>query len=229
MEEVPESTGNWKPRTAGLAAGGLVFVGVLALTAPFLTTPMKSPLPYMATPSKKLHQALKHIQRKSAHGQALNFVDLGSGDGEGILQAAKLGYHQATGVEMNFTLWSISQLRLLKSLGHHERKRAHIICGDLFQQPLHDADAVLIFGVKPLMKDISLKLRRECRPGTHILSYRFPLPLLSTGMNSSSSGNSKESGDRGGASAGSSTCEVALLNAEMVYDEEEMRIYKVLG
>jgi len=43
------------------------------------------------------------------------FVDLGSGDGEAVLQAASLGY-QCRGVELNFTMWAISQVRLFTSL-----------------------------------------------------------------------------------------------------------------
>ena len=66
----------------------LLFFGTLGFTAPFVLTPMKSPLPYMATPSKKLRRALKHIQQKSQEDKqgkkALTFVDLGSGDGSSI-------------------------------------------------------------------------------------------------------------------------------------------------
>ena len=43
------------------------------------------------------------------------FVDLGSGDGEAVLQAASFGY-QCRGVELNFTMWAVSQVRLLTSL-----------------------------------------------------------------------------------------------------------------
>ena len=66
----------------------------------------------------------------------------------------------------------------------------------------------MIFGVKPLMEPLSRKLAKECRPGTHVLCYRFHLPLASHNQ-------SEENGKPG-----------ELLRANIVYDEEEMRIYK---
>ena len=38
------------------------------------------------------------------------FVDLGSGDGQAVYEAARLGY-KAVGVEFNWTLWALSSLR----------------------------------------------------------------------------------------------------------------------
>jgi hypothetical protein len=189
--------------------------GTLALTAPFVF--LKTPLPYMATPSKKLRKALEYLKK---HNNADHFVDLGSGDGEAIIQAASLGYKQCRGVELNSTLWVISRIRLLRELSSMQRKHATIKLGDLFEQPLHQADAVMIFGVKPLMKRISNKLRKECKPGAHVLSYRFPLPL--EGVSSSDQKKTKSF------PSNNDDDNNTLLNAEIVYDKEEMRIYKVL-
>jgi hypothetical protein len=65
----------------------------------------------------------------------------------------------------------------------------------------------MIFGINPLMRDISAKLSKECRPETQVLSYRFALPTVGE-----AEGDSQE-----------------LLNAEVTYDQEEMRVYRVVG
>jgi len=206
----------WK-KVVGGVIGTAVLFGTLALTYPFVFS--RSPLPYMATPGAKLKKALAFIQKLNKQKQ-LNFVDLGSGDGEAILQAAKLGFQNSTGVELNFTLWSISKFRLFRNLTSKERKNTKIIWGDLFIQPLNEANAVLVFGVTPLMRQISQKLRKECLPGTYVLSYRFVLPTAT----SLAVKKDDEDGDRDG----DEDEDGSLFNAEIVYDKEEMRIYKCL-
>ena len=206
----------WKKVVGGVIGTAVVF-GTLALTYPFVFS--RSPLPYMATPGAKLKKALAFIQKSNKQKQ-LNFVDLGSGDGEAILQAAKLGFQNSTGVELNFTLWSISKFRLFRNLTSKERKNTKIIWGDLFIQPLNEANAVLVFGVTPLMRQISQKLRKECLPGTYVLSYRFVLPTA----RSLAVKKDDEDGDRDG----DEDEDGSLFNAEIVYDKEEMRIYKCL-
>ena len=62
----------------------------------------------------------------------------------------------------------------------------------------------MIFGVTPLMKPLSQKIATQCKPGTDVLSYRFGLPLAQ-GLNVEASG---------------------LLSANIVYDNQEMRIYR---
>lgn len=175
------------------AAAGSVVLGTLALTAPFLS---RSPLPYMATPAGKVRRALESVKSKRH-----KFVDLGSGDGEAVYQATQVGYRQSVGVELNWTLVSLAQLRRLLWTAD-ERSRSTFHRQDLFQYNLSDADTVLIFGVNPLMVPISRKLAAECRAGTHILSYRFKLPLY----------DNEATND--------------LLDADIVYDHEEMVVYR---
>lgn len=193
-------------RTAGLVAGTTVF-GTIALIAPFVVS--RSPLPYMATPGFKVQRALQHISSQG-HARGL-FVDLGSGDGEAVYQAVQMGYNRAVGVELNFTLFALAQFRRLFFWSKEERRRSTFLCRNLFDYNVHQADTVMLFGVKPLMKPLSEKMASECRAGAHILSYRFQLPVgTDTGLRESENNTRKP------------------LNARLVYDEEEMRIYKCL-
>lgn len=181
--------------TAAIVAGTTVF-GTLALMSPFVFT--RSPLPFMATPSRKIRKALDSLPYKKT------FVDLGSGDGEAVYQATQVGYEHAIGIELNYTMWMIARIRRL-FWSSDGRSRSQFVCTDMFSYNVSSADTLMIFGVQPLMKPLSHKLAKECKAGTHILCYRFQMPTQSS------------SGDNS-----------LLVNAAIVYNQEEMRIYKVL-
>ena len=96
--EPAEKSSNNRLWWGALMAGSTV-LGTLALTAPFVLS--RPPLPYMATPGHKIKHALEFIQTKPGRKQPGVFVDLGSGDGEGVYQAVRMGYQQAVGIELN--------------------------------------------------------------------------------------------------------------------------------
>ena len=63
------------------------------------------------------------------------------------------------------------------------------------------------------MTPISAKLAQECQDGTMVLAYRFPIPLNITDENETSDDTNSSKPSR-------------LLSADLVYEEEEMRIYR---
>ena len=197
---------------AGVAFGGSV-LGTLALTAPFVF--MRSPLPYMATPGHKVHKALMHLNQKHPEKRGGTFVDLGSGDGEAVFQALQAGYQKVVGIELNYTLYAIAQLRRKFFWTPDQRLRSSFLCRDFFKYNLKEADTVMIFGVNPLMKALSEKIKVECQPGTHNLSYRFLLPTVPDTCNHTLQEQEKRGRETD-----------ALLRASIVYDEQEMRVYR---
>lgn len=205
--------GNGNKKIAlGLTAAS--FVATVGLISPFITMQLRSSLPYMATPRRKVLAALKEIskqkesQSNSTPSRQYKYYDLGSGDGETVLAAASTGW-KATGIELNSTLWGISSLRRLYSPSYI-RSRSQFIYGDIWKNSIHDADAVMIFGVKPLMPAIANKIEKECDPGTFVMAYRFHVPICS----------SEQVHEKGIVPDGS-------LEADLIYDEEEMRIYQL--
>lgn len=192
---VPKSSPRREQPSSRLWIGGAMVVGTVGLTlglaAPFVFA--RTPLPYMATPSRKVRRALQTISNGSG-----TFVDLGSGDGEAIYEASKLGY-AAIGYELNYTLYALSQFRR-RFWGKELRSRSQFLCKDFFQTSLPPkTSVVMIFGVTPLMRPLSERLALALPQNAHVLSYRFKLPINKPG----------------------------LLHAEIVYDHEEMRIYEV--
>ena len=245
---------------------GSSFIGTVGLMFPFVWMQLKSPLPYMSTPKRKVLLALEAIalhRRKPLNkncnkpSQILKFYDLGSGDGEAVLAVAKTPGWDATGIELNYTLWSLSNLRRYAmgakqffipttSGSPYHNQNLFYNCrfwwGDFWTFSIKDADAVMIFGVTPLMSRIAEKIQKECKPGTFVLAYRFRLPIekchprtshVETDHKISDHDGTKISNINNRAERDQSLTQFGttyqLLNASLIYDKGEMRIYKVLG
>jgi len=220
-----ETSNNVRSKSSNLALGfiGGCMIGTVALTSPFIIMQLRSPLPYMATPRRKVLAALAEIYKRkrqrlqegdqtTAFMKPLRYYDLGSGDGETVLAAASTQMWKATGIELNSTLWGISMLRKMFAPSD-VRQMSRFVWGDIWKQKVSDADAIMIFGVKPLMPMIAKKIAFECQPGTFVMSYRFHIPLHSAvEVNSPSSFGQDDKG---------------ALGADLVYDHEEMRIYEL--
>jgi hypothetical protein len=187
---------------AGVTVGTSILF-TLGLMSPFVFT--RSPLPFMSTPRHKVRRALEKATRNDKSLGSRTFVDLGSGDGEAVYQALKVGYGRAIGVELNFTLYLWSTARRWLFWSQQERKRSRFYHQNMFDYNLREASTVMIFGVKPLMLPISRKLAQECESRTLVLSYRFVLPIVEPGMQ-----------------------DQELLRAALISDDEEMRVYEVL-
>jgi hypothetical protein len=158
--------------------GASVF-GTLALTAPFVF--MRSPLPYMATPGRKVYQALHYLKRSQQKYPNRTFVDMGSGDGEAVYQALKVGYQKAVGIELNYTLYAIAQCRRLFFWTPDERARSTFLCQDFFKYNLEHADTVMIFGVNPLMnKSINRKRPMNTRTVVSFHDRQHKTPRMTT-------------------------------------------------
>mmetsp|Transcript_21468 Transcript_21468/g.26339 ORF Transcript_21468/g.26339 Transcript_21468/m.26339 type:complete len:270 (-) Transcript_21468:33-842(-) len=260
--EVSNNKHNVQSSGSNLAFGviGTSFIGTILLISPFVVMQLRSPLPYMATPRKKVIVALEEISKRkkqasynnSSSGRSSNstnnntkspspstkikklkYYDLGSGDGETVLAAASSGW-KSTGIELNSTLWGLSSIRRLFS-SKHIRQDSNFIWGDMWSQSIYDADAVMIFGVKPLMPMIAKKVSNECRPGTYILSYRFLIPCITTNrdqngstLNKSSSNSfERKKNNVDGCDVDADVDDGKKLNADLIYNKEDMRIYEL--
>jgi hypothetical protein len=152
---------NQKYRSKNVAFGiiGTSFVGTIFLISPFITMQLRSPLPYMATPKRKVIDALENIaKRKNTQMKSqslvnknikkkLRYYDLGSGDGEAVLAASSTGRWRATGIELNSTLWTVSSIRRMVA-SPAIRRHSNFVWGNMWDHKIYDADAVMIFGMK---------------------------------------------------------------------------------
>jgi 16S rRNA A1518/A1519 N6-dimethyltransferase RsmA/KsgA/DIM1 with predicted DNA glycosylase/AP lyase activity len=100
--------------------------------------------------------------------------ELGSGDGEFVLTAAKeFGAKKVVGIEIDYSRFFISILKKnLDRVSKAEFRRA-----DFKKVKLTDATVVYFYLVPAVIKRILPKLKRELKPGTRIVSFRYEMPL----------------------------------------------------
>ncbi|MCR4256312.1 MAG: class I SAM-dependent methyltransferase [Candidatus Uhrbacteria bacterium] len=97
-------------------------------------------------------------------------IDLGSGDGRLLIEAAKRGAH-VVGYELNpFMAW-LSRARLKPFKDRAEIHRKNLLKADLSR-----ATVIFIFGMGTIMPAVAEKLRREARPAVRIVSFAFEMP-----------------------------------------------------
>jgi predicted RNA methylase len=100
------------------------------------------------------------------------FYDLGSGDGRLVIAAASLGA-KAYGIEIDlFRVWYSRFCILLFGL----TGRAKIIHRNIFDVDLSSADIVTIYLLQETNDKLFIKLSRELRPNTRVVSAAFNFP-----------------------------------------------------
>ncbi|MDO8463468.1 MAG: hypothetical protein Q7S96_04345 [bacterium] len=94
------------------------------------------------------------------------FYDLGCGDGRLVRAAAAAGAH-ATGFEVSLLPYLIARIR--------GRRRGVVRYRDFWRQDLSDADVIYVFLMPKVYRTLRRKLERECRPGTRVILYVWPM------------------------------------------------------
>lgn len=122
----------------------------------------------------------KNVVRKIVQLDVLNskhkIVDLGSGLGWLLVTLAKhYSETQFYGVELRKIFFWLSKFY---TFGF--RQRIHLTHGDMFNYPIHDADAIVGFWVPSLMPKLLEKFQNECKSDCVIISNMFQLPENTT-------------------------------------------------
>lgn len=171
------------PRPSLLGSGfAKTMVGVASLSwlvlLPFMVVPwlprkVFGALPWLPTSPKRVNLVLDALKPQfTTPGKV--FVDLGSGDGVAVIEAAKRGMI-SRGVELNPSLVALSHLNALRA-GTEVRRHTSFRLGNLFEEKISDCDVIMVFGVVPLMPRISEKIINEAKPDAVVISHKFPLP-----------------------------------------------------
>ncbi|RJQ36393.1 hypothetical protein C4552_03845 [Candidatus Parcubacteria bacterium] len=99
-------------------------------------------------------------------------ADIGAGDGRIVIALARAGAI-ATGFEINPLLVWFARLRIrLAGLGN----RATVNRSNFWHQSFAPFDIVTVYGLPSIMPDLEVKLRRELKPGSRVVSNAFPFP-----------------------------------------------------
>lgn len=147
-----------------------LLAGTGAVALPALAQPMDRPLdvPFVPTSDETVDRML----RMAGVGPKDYLIDLGSGDGRIVINAAKQFGATGFGVELNTERWKLS-LRNAEKEGVADRVAFYQ--RDLFETDLSKATVLTMY----LLPAVNLKLRprilSELRPGTRVVSHDFDM------------------------------------------------------
>lgn len=99
--------------------------------------------------------------------------DLGSGEGEIVIEAARRYGARAVGVELDHQRVENAEKNAAEA---GVTDRVTFIEHDLFEVDIGDATVVTLYLFPELMQRLRPKLLRELRPGTRIVAHDFALP-----------------------------------------------------
>jgi ribosomal protein L11 methylase PrmA len=124
--------------------------------------------PWIPTPKNKVKAMLKlaNVNKNDI------LYDLGSGDGRIVIMAAKEFGAQSIGIEMDpiRLLWSRLSIKW-----NNVNEKVRIIRANFFDVNLQDATVVTLYQGYKINKRIRVKLAKELKNGTRVVSYRFVL------------------------------------------------------
>lgn len=147
-----------------------VAIVILLIILTFVWPPDSPWSPWWRT-NKKVARAACRLAKVSKNDIV---YELGSGDGEFVIAAAyEFKAKKVFGIEIDYSRYFIANSKK-KMFGI---KNAKFIRGDFKKINLSDATVVYFYLVPAVIKRIMPKLRKELKPGTRIVSYKYELPI----------------------------------------------------
>ena len=104
--------------------------------------------------------------------------ELGSGDGEFVITVAKKVGARCVGIEIDPFRYYWSKARMI--FDRKTQKKVTLIKKNFFDVKLTSATVVYVYLVPRALKKLLPKLKKELKPGTRFVSYRYEvnLPLI---------------------------------------------------
>ncbi len=185
--------------TAAVAGSGIFLVANIAFLTSTIPAIFGRGAPYLPTNSQSLSFILDDVLPKilSKNGAdptpnlavtnletqsvvlptPITIIDLGSGDGRVVIEAAQRGY-KAVGYEINpflvFMSYFNSIVRKKKGTSQYGTATFHWL--DIWKvKTLHEADVIFVYGLGPIMNALSEKIAQEARPNVFVVSFVFQL------------------------------------------------------
>jgi protein-L-isoaspartate O-methyltransferase len=125
--------------------------------------------PFITTPAEVVERML----RFAATGPADLVVDLGSGDGRIVIDAARKFGARGHGIELDPVLVEKSR-DSVRLAGLSDR--VSIVHGDVLREDISQASVVTIYLLPSLIGRLQPRFIDELRPGTRIVSHAFYMP-----------------------------------------------------
>lgn len=134
---------------------------------------MRTRVPIVITPTSYIHTLIEHIHGKELLSNSMVY-ELGSGWGTFSFAAEAVGAKKVTGYELSpiHIWWSRRQAKKRRSQVCFKRK-------DFFSADLSDATLLYVYLVPKVVKKLCEKIKKECRPGTHVIVLGHPIHAFS--------------------------------------------------
>lgn len=98
--------------------------------------------------------------------------ELGSGDGSFLIVAAEEFGAKVVGIEIDPLRYFISKIRVTFS-----RSKVKVYNSNFFNVSFHDATIIYAYLVPKALNKLIPKLKKELKPGTKFISYRYQMKL----------------------------------------------------
>jgi tRNA A58 N-methylase Trm61 len=125
--------------------------------------------PWLPTRAKDFQRILDLVNIKPG----ATIYEFGAGDGRLCNFFAHTEASRIEGFEISLIPYCIGLLRTIKN-----RSKVKMRFRDFFRVSSTPADVIFCFLTPPAMKKLGEKFLAECKPGTQIVSYAFPIPQL---------------------------------------------------
>ena len=150
--ETSSSTTKISKSTVLLSIGASA-LGFALVVGPFLMPAARTlTIPWMATPISVIRLALDKMPSKVPTNRR-RLIDLGSGDGRFVIEAAMRGYEKSVGVLGNVSFKMVN----------------------FFDVDLRSYDVITCFGANGIMEPLCDKIKIEAKDSALVVCYRFPL------------------------------------------------------
>nr|MBI5455433.1 50S ribosomal protein L11 methyltransferase [Candidatus Levybacteria bacterium] len=150
----------------------LILIGIILFLLFMLSMvwPPDSPwAPWWRT-NKKTAKAICKIAKINSKDV---IYDLGCGDGEALLQAAKFGA-SGIGIEIDPLRVLIANLRVIKN---NFQNKITIKKSNFFNEDLSKASVIIVYLVPKTLEKLLPKFKKELKKGTRIISYKYEINL----------------------------------------------------
>ena len=148
----------------------VIIFGIVLFLLVFLSMiwPPDSPwAPWWRT-NKKIAKAICKLAKISAKDVVF---DLGCGDGEVLIQSAKLGA-SGIGIEIDPTRAIVARLRIAKN---NLQDKILIKRENFFKEDISKASVVIVYLVPSALKKLLPKFKKELKRGTRIVSFIYEI------------------------------------------------------
>jgi len=136
----------------------------------YFILPLLGHAPYYPSGKKAMKDMIKLAGLKGSE----RVIDLGSGDGRLVFELAKYS-REATGIEHNPFFVIFCRLRCLFL---RRKAKTSFMYGNFYKHDLSRYDVIFCYLLPESMRKLELKMKKELKPGTKVISNTFHIDVF---------------------------------------------------